>query len=99
MIYLIIFDIASTIILIPILFYSEKIDFNWVVIWGIIGAIIPDFFVGLYEVTHKYFSRTHKLHNFIHNKLGKFFGRKTNLSLPLKFGLLIQLILIYLLLF
>ncbi len=99
MIYLIFFDIIATLILLPVLFYSQKINFNITVIWGIIGGVIPDIFVGLYEITHKYFRRTYKFHNFTHNKLGKFFGTKTNLSLPLKFGLLIQIILIYLILF
>lgn len=98
-IYLIFFDLVSTLVLIPVLFISNKVDFNIVVMWGIIGSIIPDIFVALYEISNKYFRRTHTLHAFVHNKVGHIFGRKTNLRMPLKFGLFIQIILIYLLLF
>jgi len=98
MIYLIIFDVATTAILIPLLFLTQKVNFMPTVIWGIIGGVIPDFFVGIYEITHKHFRRTHKLHAWLHNILGHQIGGRTKLNMSLKFGILIQIILIYLIL-
>ena len=94
MLYLIIFDITSTVLLLFLLFYSAKINFNNVVIWGIIGGILPDILVAINEITHKLFKRMHKIHYLTHDSLNK----KLNWAMPLKFGLIVQLIIIYLLL-
>ena len=92
--YLIIFDLITTIILIPLLFYSGKIAFNLPVIWGIIGGIIPDFMVAIHEISHKHFTRTHKIHYWAHDKV----CTKLNWTMPLKLGLIVQIIIIYLIL-
>lgn len=94
MLYLIILDIISTIILVLLLFFFHKVNFTAVVIWGIIGAILPDFMAAIYEVTQKHFRRVHWLHYWTHDR----FNKKFNWSLPLKLGLIGQIILIYLLL-
>lgn len=94
MLYLIIFDIISTFILLSLLFYFKQINFNPIVIWGIIGTVIPDFMVGVYEITNKHFKRTHKLHYWIHDGL----NLKTTWTMPLKMGLIVQIIIIYLIL-
>ena len=96
--YLIVFDLVSTAILLPLLFYTQKISFNPVVLWGIIGGVLPDFMVGINEVTHKHFKRMNKLHFWAHGKLGKTFGKNLSWTMPLKLGLLGQIILLYLIL-
>lgn len=90
MFYLIIFDLISTMILIFLLFYLNKISYSQTVIWGIVGGVLPDFMVAIYEITDKYFRRAHKLHAWTHNRL--------NWSISLKLGILVQLIIMYLLL-
>lgn len=92
--YLIVFDIVSTIILLPVLFISQNISFNLIVIWGIIGGILPDILVAIHEVSHKYFKRTHKFHYWAHDRI----STKMHWTMPLKFGLIFQLIIIYLIL-
>ena len=92
--YLIIFDLISTAILILLLFYSQKISFNTTVIWGIIGGIAPDFMVAINEITQKHFIKTHKLHYWAHDKI----SHKLSWTMPLKLGLLLQLIILYLIL-
>jgi len=94
MLYLIFFDIVSTIILMLLLFYFHKISLGMTVIWGVIGGIAPDIMVAIYEITHKHFHRTHKFHFWTHDKI----GHHLHWVMPLKLGLLIQLLLIYLLL-
>ncbi len=92
--YLIVFDLLSTIILLAMLFFFHKIEFRSTVIWGIIGGVLPDFMVAIHEITKKHFSRTHKLHFLIHDGL----NNKIHWSMPLKLGLLVQIIIIYLIL-
>lgn len=92
--YLIIFDLFSTAILLFLVFYFQKISFNPSVVWGIIGAVIPDFMVATYEITHKHFRRMHWLHYWSHDRFNKVFSW----SLPLKIGIIGQIILLYLLL-
>lgn len=92
--YLIIFDVISTAILMPLLFLSQKVNFNLTVIWGICGGILPDIMVAIHEISHKHFIRTHKVHYWAHDKI----CTKLAWSMPLKFGLLAQLIIIYLIL-
>ncbi|MFA5188634.1 MAG: hypothetical protein WC460_04705 [Patescibacteria group bacterium] len=90
MLYLIIFDIFSTIILLTLLFYFHKISFNANVLWGITGGVLPDIMVAAYEVSEKYFRRTHKFHDWTHNRL--------HWTISLKLGILVQIIIIYLIL-
>lgn len=93
MLYLIIFDLISTITLLALLFLFHKISFNYTVIWGIIGGVVPDLMVAINEITHKHFSRTHKVHCWTHDKL----CCNLNWTMPLKLGLLLQLLIITLL--
>lgn len=90
MLYLIIFDVISTIVLLGLMFYMHKIAYRPSVLWGIIGGVLPDFMVAINEITHKHFNRTHKAHNWVHEKL--------NWNLPLNLSLIYQIIIIYLLL-
>ena len=90
MLYLIIFDLISTTILLFILFYLHKISYSQTVVWGIIGGVIPDIMVAIYEITNKYFSRAHKFHSWTHTRI--------HWSISLKLGILVQLIIMYLLL-
>ncbi len=90
MLYLIIFDLFSTIILLGLMFYFHKITYSPSVMWGIIGGILPDIMVAIHEITHKQFHRTHKAHDWVHEKL--------NWSLPLNLSLIYQMIILYLLL-
>lgn len=90
MIYLITFDIFSSIALFFILFFFHKITFSEPVLWGIVGGILPDIMVAIYEITNKYFRRLHRLHFWTHDRL--------NWTISLKLGLLVQIIIIYLLL-
>ncbi len=92
--YLIIFDLISTTLLITLLFVFQKINLNPIVIWGIIGGITPDFMVAINEIGQKHFIRTHKLHNWTHDKI----SHKLNWVMPLKLGFLLQLIILYLIL-
>lgn len=92
--YLIIFDIISTAILIPLLFISQKISLSPPVIWGICGGILPDIMVAIHEVSHKQFTRTHKVHFWAHNRI----STKMAWTMPLKLGLLAQIAIIYLIL-
>ena len=92
--YLIIFDLISTAILIPLLFFFKKINFNPIVIWGIIGGVAPDFMVAINEISQKHFIKTHKLHYWAHDKI----SHKLNWVMPLKLGFLLQLIILYLIL-
>jgi hypothetical protein len=94
MLYLIIFDLASTIILLFLLFYSQKLNFTPIVLWGILGGVIPDVMVAINEITHKHFCRTQKIHCWTHDKI----SQKLNWTMPLKLGLLLQLLIIYLIL-
>jgi len=90
MLYLIIFDVCSTIILLTLLFYFHKITFSRTVLWGIAGGILPDFMVAAYEISEKYFRRTHKVHTWTHNRL--------HWTISLKLGIIVQIIIIYLIL-
>lgn len=90
MLYLIIFDLLSTAILLALLFYFHKITYSPMVLWGIIGGVVPDFMVAAYEITDKYFSRWHKVHAWTHDRL--------HWTIPLKLGILVQIIIIYLML-
>ena len=90
MLYLIIFDVCSTIILLTLLFYFHKITFSRTVLWGIAGGILPDFMVAAYEVSEKYFRRTHKVHAWTHDRL--------HWTISLKLGIIVQIIIIYLIL-
>lgn len=92
MLYLIFFDLVSTIILMFLLFFLHKVSLSTTVIWGLIGGIAPDIMVAINEITHKHFSRTNKFHLWTHDKI----GHKLNWTMPLKLGLLLQLIIIYL---
>jgi len=94
MLYLIIFDLVSTIILLFLLFYFQKVSFTKTVIWGIMGGVIPDLMVAINEITHKHFCRTQKFHCWTHAKI----GQKLNWTMPLRLGLLLQLVIIYLIL-
>lgn len=43
------------------------------VAWGIIGAVIPDFFVGIFELTRiKHLKRFYYIHHLIHNAYERF---------------------------
>ncbi|OGY42642.1 MAG: hypothetical protein A2Y82_03100 [Candidatus Buchananbacteria bacterium RBG_13_36_9] len=88
--YLIIFDVFSTIILISLLFYFHKISYTQTVLWGIAGGILPDIMVAIYEITNKLFKRWHKVHSWAHNRL--------HWTISLKLGILVQIIIIYLIL-
>jgi hypothetical protein len=88
--YLIIFDVISTIILLFLLFFFHKINYSLTVFWGIIGGVLPDIMVAVYEITKKLFRRTHKVHTWTHERI--------NWTISLKLGLLVQLIIIYLIL-
>ncbi|MCX6746411.1 MAG: hypothetical protein NTX00_05405 [Candidatus Parcubacteria bacterium] len=88
--YLIIFDIFSTALLLLLLFYFHKISLTQTVYWGIFGGILPDLMVASYEITNKFFKRTHKIHSWTHDRI--------HWTIPLKLGILVQLIIIYLML-
>lgn len=88
--YLIIFDLISTVILLTLLFYFHKISWGRKVMWGIIGGILPDIMVAGHEIKEKYFKRWHKIHNWMHDRI--------NWSIPLKLGIIVQIIIIYLIL-
>ncbi|OGY41831.1 MAG: hypothetical protein A2Y82_00670 [Candidatus Buchananbacteria bacterium RBG_13_36_9] len=90
MLYLIYFDLVTTPILLGLLFYSGHITYSRTVLWGIIGGILPDILVAIHEISDKLFSRTHKFHNWTHERF--------KWSIPLKFGIIVQIILIYLIL-
>ena len=92
---MIIFDFVSTIILLVLLFGFQKINFNPVVVWGIVGGIAPDVMVAINEITQKHFKRMNKFHGWTHDRINK----KMSWTMPLKLGLLLQLIIIYLILF
>ncbi len=93
MLYLIIFDLISTAVLLFLLFFFQQISFSYTVIWGIIGGVIPDFMVAIHEISHKHFCRTHKVHYWTHDKL----CLTLNWTMPLKLGLLLQILIITLL--
>jgi len=88
--YLIIFDLISTIILLALLFYSHKISFSQTVFWGIIGGILPDLMVASHEISEKFFRRWHKIHSWTHDRI--------NWAIPLQLGVIVQIIIIYLIL-
>jgi len=88
--YLIIFDLLSTAVLLTLLFYFHKIAYSQTVLWGIIGGVLPDFMVAAYEITEKYFKRTHKIHSWTHDRI--------HWTISLKLGVLVQIIIIYLIL-
>ncbi|MDD5341330.1 MAG: hypothetical protein PHC97_02725 [Patescibacteria group bacterium] len=90
MLYLIVFDIISTIILLGLMFYFHKLTYSPSVLWGIIGGVLPDFMVAVHEISHKHFNRARKAHDFFHEKL--------NWSIPLNLSLIYQIIILYLLL-
>jgi hypothetical protein len=90
MLYLIYFDLITTPILLGLLFYTHEITYSEPVLWGIIGGVLPDILVGIHEIFDKYFTRTHKFHNWTHERL--------KWSIPLKFGIIVQIIIIYLIL-
>ena len=90
MLYLIYFDLITTPILLGLLFYTGQITYSTTVLWGIIGGVLPDILVAIHEISDKFFTRTHKFHNWTHEKF--------KWSIPLKFGLVVQIIIIYLLL-
>jgi len=90
MLYLIYFDLISTPILLGLLFYTHQINFSQSVFWGIIGGVLPDIMVAIFEVTDKYFKNWHKLHSWTHDRL--------KWSIPLKIGIIVQIIIIYLIL-
>ncbi|MBN1325694.1 hypothetical protein JW977_01780 [Candidatus Falkowbacteria bacterium] len=90
MLYLIIFDVISTVILLGLMFYLRKLTYSPAVLWGIIGGILPDVMVAIHEITHKQFHRAHKAHDWAHEKL--------KWSLPLNLALVYQIIILYLLL-
>jgi uncharacterized membrane protein len=90
MLYLIIFDVISTIVLLSLMFYFHKLTYSPSVLWGIIGGILPDIMVAINEITHKQFHRTHKAHDWVHEKL--------HWNLPLNLSLIYQIIILYLLL-
>lgn len=89
MLYLIIFDIISTVVLLILFFALNKISYNPTVYWGIVGGVLPDIMVAIYEITEKYFKRAHKFHNWTHTRI--------DIPISLKLGLLVQIIIIYLL--
>jgi hypothetical protein len=90
LLYLIFFDIISTIILLGLMFCLHKITYSTSVLWAIIGSVLPDFMVGIHEVTKKHFGHAYKAHQWAHEKL--------NLSIPLNLSLIYQVIILYLLL-
>ena len=90
MLYLIYFDLITTPILLGLLFYTGQITYTRTVLWGIIGAVLPDILVAIHEISDKFFSRTHKFHNWTHERF--------KWSIPLKFGIIVQIIIIYLIL-
>jgi hypothetical protein len=58
--------------------------------WGIVGAVLPDLFVGLYEITHSPILRWfNKVHFFFHD----YFVKKKG-DVPLKYAILAQVVLI-----
>ncbi|MCX6744443.1 MAG: hypothetical protein NTX82_02875 [Candidatus Parcubacteria bacterium] len=90
MLYLICFDLITTPILLGLLISSGQITYSRIILWGIIGGILPDILVAIHEISDKLFSRTHKFHNWTHERL--------SWSIPLKFGIIVQIIIVYLML-
>ena len=84
----------DSVVLVFFLLFLFK-NFDWAnqdqIIWAIIGGIIPDFFIAFYKLTNfkpiKWFVNLHgKNHSFLVNKL--------KADLPLKYGMILQLFLI-----
>lgn len=90
MLYLIYFDLITTPILLALLFYTRQITYSSSVLWGIIGGVLPDILVAINEISNKYFERTSKFHTWIHERL--------KWSIPLGYGIIVQIIIIYLIL-
>jgi zinc transporter ZupT len=88
--YLIIFDLIATIIILALLLISHKISYSQKVFWGIMGGILPDLMVASHEITNKYFKRWHKIHTWTHDRI--------NWAIPLQLGIIVQIIIIYLIL-
>lgn len=90
MLYLIYFDLLTTPVFLGILFLLGHLTYSTTVLWGIIGGVLPDILVAVHEISDKFFSRTHKFHDWTHEKF--------KWSIPLKFGIIVQIIIIYLIL-
>ena len=84
-IYALIIDLI--IVAIYIFFIMTKIPLNPVIIFAaVLGSILPDILWGLYDITQiKIFRPFTQIHNYFHNPLKKI--------LPLKVGIIIQIIL------
>lgn len=77
-------DTIGIIALFYILTSTETVTLTSSILWGMLGAVAPDYLWGLHKVTHiKVLKPIHKIHNWFHLKL-------TN-NLPFKFGSLVQL--------
>lgn len=80
------FDTLGIIILFFILTYTEKITLTSAVLWGMLGAVAPDYLWGLHKVTSiRILKPLHRLHNKFHFLLIK------KGSIPFKYGILVQL--------
>ena len=60
--------IATTIFVLLVFTKNNLINTN-IVAWGILGSILPDLFVGIYELTKKYFRRFRNFHYALHDFL------------------------------
>lgn len=66
-------DVIITVILVILIFETKVFTHPTSVAWGIIGGTIPDFFVGLYELSRwKFLKPFYAFHHRIHNAYEKF---------------------------
>lgn len=78
-------DTVVIIILFYLLTGSGALVLTPAVLWGMLGAVAPDYLWGLHKVTHiRILKPLHKIHNYFHLKIQK--------QLPFRFGSIIQLI-------
>ncbi|PJA47715.1 hypothetical protein CO172_00450 [Candidatus Uhrbacteria bacterium CG_4_9_14_3_um_filter_36_7] len=86
-------DTTIAIFFILFLFNIKDIVNTRMITWGIIGSVLPDTLIGLYEVTKwKYLKSFYHLHFVFHNYVTKRHG-----DIPLSYAIFGQIILIILL--
>ncbi len=81
-------DLALFLILLAVLFFSGQLVFNYSILAGIAGALLPDYIWGLgelFKIKSKWLVFYKKLHNGDHELLHK------DIYLPIKYALPIQL--------
>lgn len=68
-----IIDAIATLVLAIIIFKTSFFVHPVSVAWGILGAVVPDFLVGIFELTRtRYLKRFYYIHHLIHNAWEKF---------------------------